>query len=145
MKAKVKAKAKAEPKVKVAEEVAEQPQQIAIYTDGSGARPDGKGSGFAWYRTDTRQKKITRLDGLTNNQAEYHAILSALEHLPKGTHAEIRTDAENICFQLKGMRRILDPKLSTINEQIQILIFDNELTISFEWVPRRDNLAGRLI
>ena len=135
MKAKVNAKAKAD----------EQPYRITIYTDGSGARPDGKGSGFAWYRTDIGQKKITRQDGLTNNQAEYYAILSALENLPKGTHAEIWTDSENICYQLKGKRRVLDPKLSAINEQIQTLITDMQLNVTFVWVPRRDNLAGKLI
>ena len=119
--------------------------QITIYTDGAGARPDGKGSGFAWLRTDTGQKKITRQDGLTNNQAEYYAILSALEYLPKTSRAEIWTDSENICYQLQGKRRVLNPKLAEINEQIQTLIERNQLTVSFVWVPRRNNLAGKLI
>ena len=31
---------------------------IRIYTDGSGCRPDGRGSAYAWIRPDTGQKKI---------------------------------------------------------------------------------------
>jgi ribonuclease HI len=137
--------AKVKAKLKALEKAPEQPHQITIYTDGAGARPDGKGSGFAWYRTDTGQKKITRQDGLTNNQAEYHAILSALEYLSKADRAEIWTDSENTCYQLKGERRIRDPKLAEINQQIQNLIENKQLTVSFVWVPRSANLAGKLI
>src|SRR5882762_8630855 len=92
-------------------------RKITIYADGSGARPNGKGSGFAWLQTDTGQKKITRKDGLTNNQAEYYAILSALESVPKGGQAEIRTDSENICCQLNGLHRVRDSKLAELYEQ----------------------------
>jgi ribonuclease HI len=118
---------------------------IRIFTDGAGCRPDGKGSGFAWLREDTVQKKITREDGLTNNQAEYRAILSALESLPKESHAEIRSDSENTCCQLNGSRRVLDPKLAEIFQQIQDLIEKNKLAVAFVWIPRRQNLAGKLI
>jgi ribonuclease HI len=123
----------------------EEAQQITIYTDGSGARPNGMGSGFAWMRADTGQKKITRENGLTNNQAEYRAILSALESLLTGAHVEIRTDSENTCCQLNGQRRVLDSKLADIYQQIQSLIEKNQLTVSFVWIPRRENLAGKLI
>lgn len=118
---------------------------IRIFTDGSGSRPNGKGSGFAWLRQDKSAKKIFREDGLTNNQAEYRAILSALEFLPKGTNAEILTDSENTCCQLNGQRRVLNPKLAEIYQQIQDLIEKNRLTVSFAWIPRRENLAGKLI
>jgi ribonuclease HI len=120
-------------------------QKIIIYTDGSGARLDGKGSAFAWLRTDNSQKKITPEDGLTNNQAEYRAILSALEFLPKESQAEVRTDSENTCCQLNGKRRVLDPKLVEIFHQIHALIEKNRLIVSFVWIPRRENLAGKLL
>jgi len=120
-------------------------QEITIYTDGSGARPDGKGSGFAWLRADTGQKKISREDGLTNNQAEYRAILSALEFLPKESHAEIRSDSENTCCQLNGQRRVLDPNLAAVYDAIYDLIEGKQLVVRFVWIPRRQNLAGKLI
>jgi len=30
---------------------------IRIYTDGAGSRPDGKGSGYVWFRPDNNGKK----------------------------------------------------------------------------------------
>src|SRR5580704_8558004 len=91
---------------------------IRIYTDGAGCRPDGKGSGFAWLREDTRQKQLKREDNLTNNQAEYRAILLALESLETGAKAEILTDSENTCFQLRGERRVRDLHLAELHAQI---------------------------
>jgi ribonuclease HI len=118
---------------------------IHIYCDGSGSRPDGKGSGFAWVRPGTGQKQITREDGLTNNQAEYRAILAALESLPKDVKTEIRSDSENTCCQLNGQRRILDPELAALYNRVQKVIQEKKLTVTFLWVPRRQNLAGKLI
>lgn len=120
-------------------------QVIRIFTDGSGSRPDGKGSGFAWLREDTGQRKVAREDGLTNNQAEYRAMLSAIESLSCGAKAEILTDSENACFQLRGERRVRDPHLAELNNQIQALIKKNRLTVAFTWIPRRENRAGKLI
>jgi ribonuclease HI len=118
---------------------------IRIFTDGSGCRPDGKGSGYAWIRPDTGQKKIVREDGLTNNQAEYKAILAAMDALPKQSKAEILTDSENTCFQLKGTRRVLDPKLLDLHSEIQNIVGKNDLSVCFTWIPRRENLAGKLL
>jgi ribonuclease HI len=122
------------------------PNTVArIFADGSGCRPDGKGSSFAWLREDTGEKKITPKDSLTNNQAEYHAIFSALESLSPGSRAEILTDSENTCFQLRGERRVRDPHLAELNKQISDLIQKNGLDITFTWIPRRENKAGKLI
>jgi ribonuclease HI len=120
-------------------------QTIRIFTDGSGCRPDGKGSSFAWLRADNLSRKIVWEDGLTNNQAEYKAILSAVESLDTGASAEILTDSENTCFQLKGERRVKDPQLAELNAKIQEAIKENHLTVTFTWIPRRDNRAGKLI
>ncbi len=118
---------------------------VRIYTDGSGCRPDGKGSGFAWLRQDTGERKIVRENGLTNNQAEYRAIIAALESLPEGATAEILTDSENTCFQLKGERRILAPQLAELNEKVRALVKARNLSVTVTWISRRENLAGKLL
>lgn len=118
---------------------------IRIFTDGAGCRPDGKGSKFAWTREDNGTKKVVPMDGLTNNQAEYRAILSAVESLAQGENVEILTDSENTCFQLKGDRRVKDPHLAELYDQIQTAITKNRLGVMFTWIPRRDNRAGKLI
>lgn len=116
-----------------------------IFTDGSGCRPDGKGSAFAWLCPGNGKKQVTREDGLTNNQAEYRAILSAVEDLPPGTQAEIRTDSENTCCQLNGQRRVRDSELTKLHSAILDYIRKNRLSVTFTWVPRNENLAGKLI
>ena len=51
---------------------------IHIYTDGSG-HPK---SGFGWFVKETNKSHYTRLDDpVTNNQAEYMAIISALQYV----------------------------------------------------------------
>jgi ribonuclease HI len=116
---------------------------IRIFTDGSGCRPDGKGSKFAWLREDNGSRKITPMDALTNNQAEYKAILSAIESLERGTSAEILTDSENTCFQLRGERRVKDSHLAELNAEIQAAITKNHLKVIFTWIPRRDNVGRK--
>ena len=37
-----------------------------FYIDGSGARPDGKGSGWAWVYLDKDKEQIELVDGLTS-------------------------------------------------------------------------------
>lgn len=69
-------------------------ERIRIYTDGSGARADGKGSGFAWLREDNGESHAEFVPGLTNNQAEYKAILSAFESVSKGSGVEILSDSQ---------------------------------------------------
>jgi len=118
---------------------------IQVFVDGAGARPDGKGSGFAWLRKDTGEKKIVREDRLTNNQAEYRAILAAVEYLPEGSRAEVFSDSENTCCQLNGQRRVLDPTLGDLHARISELIERKKLAVIFRWIPRRENLAGKLI
>jgi ribonuclease HI len=118
---------------------------VRIFTDGSGQRLDGKGSGFAWCREDTNEKLITRKDGLTNNQAEYRAVLSALESLPPGTSAKILTDSETVCCQLNLQRRVLNPQLTELYDQIRSVLKKKRLKVDFGWVSRRDNLAGKLL
>lgn len=120
-------------------------QIICIFTDGSGSRPDGKGSGFAWLREDNGQRKVVREDNLTNNRAEYRAVLSAIESLDPHAMAEIKMDSENTCFQLKGERRIKDPHLADLNTQIQSVVQKNHLSVTYTWIPRRENRAGKLI
>jgi ribonuclease HI len=118
---------------------------VRIFTDGAGCRPDGTGSGFCWLREDTGRRKITREDGLTNNQAEYRAISSAIEFMDSDSAAEILSDSENTCCQLRGERRVRDPRLAELKCQIEAAIENRKLTVQFTWIPRRDNKAGKLI
>jgi ribonuclease HI len=118
---------------------------IRIYIDGSGARPDRMGSGFAWFREDTKSKHTERCDGLTNNQAEYRAFLAALESAPKRTHIEILTDSQIVAYQFNGAYKAKEPSLAALLSEVHGLIRKNSLTVIVKWIPREQNLAGKLI
>jgi ribonuclease HI len=118
---------------------------IRIYTDGAGQRPDGKGSGFAWAREDTGEQHIERIPGLSNNEAEYRGVISALNPLLKGNHVEVLSDSLLVVSQLRGEYRIRDPKLEKLATEVKTIAEQKQLVLSVTWIPRRENRAGKLI
>ena len=118
---------------------------IRIFTDGSGSRPDGKGSAFAWIREDSGERKIERIDGLTNNEAEYRAVHSALEGVPNKREVQILSDSELVCCQFNGKWRVFDPSLAELLSKIRNVIETKELQVTVSWISRRDNLAGKML
>jgi ribonuclease HI len=121
------------------------PHLIRIYTDGSGARPDGKGSCFGWLREDTGEKHIRREDGLTNNQAEYRAVLFAIESMPEGSCVEILTDSQLLACQATGLYKMRDTSLKELLLRMHDLVNEKKMTLRVNWIPRERNLAGKLI
>jgi ribonuclease HI len=118
---------------------------IRIYTDGAGQRPDGKGSGFAWVREDTGEQHIERIPGLSNNEAEYRGVISALKHLRKGKHVEVLSDSLLVVSQLRGEYRIRDPKLEKLATEVKTIAEQKQLLFKVTWIPRQENRAGKLI
>jgi ribonuclease HI len=118
---------------------------MIVYCDGAGSRPDGKGSGFAWMQPQTGERHVEHHDGLTNNQAEYRALISALTFLPEGSAAQVFTDSELMWSQVNGNYHVRDTELSELLSQVHTLIEKNNLTIDLQWVPRNKNLAGKLL
>lgn len=120
-------------------------EPIRIYCDGAGMGLDGKGSGFAWLRENTQEKHVQRVDGLTNNQAEYHAVLSALEALPSGSQVEIFTDSQLVMCQIQGRYKAHDPKMAELLKKVQDVTARKDLKVTVEWKPRELNLSGNLL
>jgi len=118
---------------------------LRFYTDGSGCRPDGMGSAIAWVREDTGLEKIERIDGLTNNQAEYSAIHSALKSAPKGSTVEILSDSQLVIYQIRGRYRVSDPQLGDLRNLINITVAARKLEVTFTWIPRAQNRADKLL
>jgi ribonuclease HI len=118
---------------------------ILIYTDGSGQRPDGKGSGIAWFREDTNEHHMEPISGLTNNEAEYRAVISALKALPKGSGVELRSDSLLVVSQLRGEYRVRDIKLEKLYNEVKTVAERSRLDLKVVWIPRAENRAGKLI
>ena len=118
---------------------------IEIHIDGSGARPDGKGSGFAWIQPQSGKSEIIQKDHLTNNQAEYNALLAALVALPAKSTALIWTDSQIVSEQFNGRYQVHDSVLRELLTETKRLIRRNSLKVSVKWIPRRANLADGLL
>jgi ribonuclease HI len=112
---------------------------VQIFTDGSA------GGRIAWLRQDTQERHVEDVPGITNNEAEYMAFLSALKALPNGTHVEILSDSTTCVMQLLGKYRVLEPRLAVLKEEIETLVSKKKLQFTPTWVSRRQNLAGKLL
>jgi ribonuclease HI len=86
----------------------------------------------------------------TNNEAEYYALLKALELIgEKATgkvpgnmgEALVRSDSKLVVNQVNGEWRVEDEKLIELSEKARDLIKDLG-SIRLEWVPRDENYAG---
>ena len=119
----------------------------AFHIDGAGSRPDGTGSGFGWVRLDRNEheQRIKWIAGLTSNQAEYRGLLSVLKYLPPGSTAIISTDSQLVCEQFNGRWAARDPGLRDLLQRAHRIIEEKELEVQVRWIPREENLAGKLL
>lgn len=112
---------------------------VRIYTDGSA------GGRIAWLRQDTGEQHVENISGLTSNEAEYRAILSALDSLSSGTNVEVMSDSTVCVMQLLGKYRVLEPRLVALKQQVLALVAKKKLKFTPVWISRRENLAGKLL
>jgi ribonuclease HI len=118
---------------------------IRIFADGSGSRPDGTGSAIAWMREDTGQTHVESIDNLTSNQAEYRAIISALEAAPQGSTLEVLADSQLVIYQILWTYRINDDGLFELRNRVISTVTARHLAAIFRWIPRSQNRADKLL
>ena len=121
----------------------EKGRPIRVYVDGSGVNASGEGSGFAFLIEGQNKKHVESRKGLTNNQAEYTAILQALKTVPSGREVELFSDSELAVNQLKGRYKIRNQELREYSQKIWKVIHDHKLEVKFSWIPRSQNKAGK--
>ncbi|MGB9743508.1 MAG: ribonuclease HI family protein [Minisyncoccales bacterium] len=132
-------------------------KKIIIYTDG-GSRgnpgPAALGVIFCNEKGQTFKEYAVYLgDNLTNNEAEYQAVIFALQKfkalfgkkLAQNSDLEIRSDSELLIKQLKGEYKILDPKIQILFLKVWNLKLDFK-KIKFTLISREKNKeADRLV
>lgn len=109
-----------------------------IYTDGSG---DGR---MAWFNETTGENWSGREEGITNNEAEYLAVYDALSKV-KSKNVEIVSDSKLVVNQLKREWHIKDDRMRELFDKVQALIRDRGLKVTFTWVRRKENPAGKYL
>lgn len=82
-------------------------------------------------------------EGVTNNVAEYTALIRALERirsLKLGERVIVRSDSRLVVNQMRGEWRVRAPLIVPLYRKAVALA--EGLDVVFEWVPREENTAA---
>ena len=116
--------------------------KLLLYSDG-GARGNPGPSAIAFLAVNEKGDILTanaRFLGIrTNNQAEYEALIYALEYASnlKAQQVVCYLDSELVCKQLNGQYQVKNPQLFQLYRKVQS-IKKTFLDISFLNVPREN-------
>jgi len=131
-------------------------KKIIIYTDGgSRGNPGPAAAGVLFYNEKGQViKKYSQFLGenLTNNEAEYQAIVFALKKfkqlfgkkLAKNSDVELRSDSELLIKQLNGEYKILDSKIQSLFLKVWNLKLDFK-KVKFKLISRTKNKEADLL
>lgn len=121
-----------------------------LYTDGA-CRGNGKssslsGAGAVLYNdSDIIIKKIRKFlgGGLTNNIAEYKALIIGMEGaLDMGIKViNVYIDSKLVCEQVKGNYKITKPHLKILCGRVKELILQFDI-FNIEYIPRAQNTVA---
>ena len=114
---------------------------INVYVDGSG----GTNSGFGFFVKESGESFYEKKPGLTNNQAEYLAIISALKKF-ENTQEKlvIYSDSKNTVYQLNHEYAINNEDLRNLAQEAWKIIGKYQ-DIKINWISRKENLAGKML
>ncbi len=114
---------------------------LSIFVDGSG----GPNSGFGFFVKETGESFYKKEPDITNNQAEYMAIISVLQKfVGTGDEIVIYSDSKNTVSQLNHEYAINNDKLRSLaREAWDVMAKFSNLKII--WIPRNQNLAGKML
>lgn len=115
--------------------------EINVYVDGSG----GPNGGFGFFVKETGESHYEKKPDITNNQAEYMAIISALnKFVNTNDKITIYSDSKNTVNQLNHEFAINNEQLRDLAREAWNVMgrFSN---LSIIWIPRKENLAGKML
>ena len=112
-----------------------------IYVDGSG----GTKSGYGFFVKETGESFFEEKPGLTNNQAEYLAIITALKKFQDSSEEiTIFSDSKNTVNQLNHEFAINNEQLRALAQKSWLLI-PKISKLKIKWIPRKENLTGKML
>lgn len=114
---------------------------LNIYVDGSG----GSSSGFGFFVKETGESFYKKEQNITNNQAEYMAIIQVLKKfLDSKDEINIYSDSKNTVSQLNHEYAINNAELRALAMEAWNLIGKYQ-NLKIVWIPRKENLAGKML
>ncbi|XOB40725.1 MAG: ribonuclease HI family protein [Candidatus Nealsonbacteria bacterium] len=131
-------------------------KKIIIYTDGGSRGNPGPGAAGVVFCNERGQsfKKYSQYlgDRLTNNEAEYQAVIFALKKfkqlfgkkIAKVSEIELRSDSELLTKQLNGKYKIVDSKIQALFLVVWNLRLDFK-KVKFKLISRNKNKEADLL
>lgn len=117
------------------------PKALVVYVDGRG----GASSGYGYFTPSTGESDYVEESGLTNNQAEYTAILAALRRYAGDDMAlTIFSDSQVVVSQINHDYAIRNNDLRDLARQVWVVMQECK-SVAILWVPRKKNLAGKML
>lgn len=114
---------------------------LTIYVDGSG----GPNSGYGYFTKETGDSFYEEMPNLTNNQAEYRAVISALKkYADSKDDVVIYSDSQIIVNQLNHEFAINSTPLRRLAQEAWTII-NTYHSLTIRWIPRGENLAGKML
>ncbi len=132
-------------------------KKFIIYTDG-GSRGNPGRAGIGVVICNEKEQELKKFgeylgDNLTNNEAEYSAVIFALKKfkalfgkkLAENTEIEVRSDSEFLVLQVTGKYKVLDEKIQKLFLDLWNLKLDFE-AVKFKHIPREKNkVADKMV
>jgi len=119
--------------------------EVVIYTDG-GARgnPGPAAAGIVIVENGRTIAQFGKYlgDALTNNVAEYEALILAITDAKRleliDRHIEFRMDSELIVKQMQGLYKVKDKKMKEQHAKVRELLLEFQ-HVHFKHIPREEN------
>ena len=123
-----------------------QADKVTIFTDGAAQNNPGPAA-IGAVIMDERAQAIARISQAighaTNNQAEYRAVIAALEEAIRlgAKHVRLNSDSELVVRQLEGRYRVKNAALKPLYQQVKQLQSRLE-SFTVNHIPREQNIEA---
>ena len=105
---------------------------------------DGSSKGLYGYKL-RNELKLLRDYPMSNNQAEWLALLYLLMDLEPDTKITIFSDSQIVVNQYAGLWETKDETLKHLKEVCRLVVELKRLKISLKWVCRKENEFGKYL
>jgi len=106
---------------------------------------DGSSKGLYGYLIEKGRKRTIKDYPMTNNQAEWLALVALLLDLEPNTKIEIFSDSQIVVNQFLGHWETRNKILKDLKHICYRLVEIKELRVSLKWVSRNYNPYGKIL
>ncbi len=108
---------------------------------------DGSSVGYYGYliTSPERRQQLFKDHQMTNNQAEWLALISLLLEIESNSIIVVISDSLIVVNQLKGIWQTKDATLRHMKALCEMIIKIKKIKLHLEWQPRKKNLFGKYL